>query len=37
MTLKWDLNLEGSGDMKPARNSRVNLMTLTCDLDLKSG
>ena len=27
---------KGSGDMERTRNSRVNLLTLTCDLDLES-
>ena len=28
--------LKDSGDMELARNSRVNPLTLTCDLDLES-
>ena len=29
--------LKGSGDMEQTRNSMVNPLTLTCDLDLESG
>ena len=27
--------LKGSGDMEPTRNSKVNPLTLTCDLDIE--
>ena len=35
--MKYHENLsKGSGDMELTLNSRVNPLTLTCDLDLKS-
>ena len=35
--VKFDKNRpKGSGDMERAQNLRVNLLTLTCDLDLES-
>ena len=35
--MKFNENqLKGLGDMERTRNSRVNYLTLTCDLDIKS-
>ena len=35
--MKFNENrLKGSGDMEWTRNSRVNPLTLSCDLDLES-
>ena len=35
--MKFNENrFKGSGDMERTRNSRVNPLTLTCDIDLES-